>query len=47
VAAKNAKDKTELSVRRAAVINMTSILGSITENNDGGFYPYRCSKVGL
>ncbi|GAB1867659.1 C-factor [Camponotus japonicus] len=47
VAAKNAKDKTELSVRRAAVINMTSILGSITENNDGGFYPYRCSKAAL
>ncbi|CAL1683939.1 unnamed protein product [Lasius platythorax] len=46
-AAKNAKDKTELSVRRAAVINMTSILGSIAENNDGGFYPYRCSKAAL
>ncbi|XP_072762816.1 C-signal [Anoplolepis gracilipes] len=47
VAAKNVKDKTELSVRRAAVINMTSILGSIAENNDGGFYPYRCSKTAL
>ncbi|XP_050454679.1 C-factor [Cataglyphis hispanica] len=47
VAAKNAKDKTELSIRRAAIINMTSILGSIVENNDGGFYPYRCSKAAL
>lgn len=46
-AAKNAKDKTELSIRKAAVINMTSILGSIAENNDGGFYPYRCSKAAL
>jgi len=26
---------------------MTSILGSIAENGDGGFYPYRCSKVKL
>ncbi|XP_011708195.1 PREDICTED: uncharacterized oxidoreductase C663.09c isoform X1 [Wasmannia auropunctata] len=46
-AAKNSEDKTGLSVRRAAVINMTSVLGSIAENNDGGFYPYRCSKAAL
>ncbi|XP_029161578.1 uncharacterized protein LOC114933256 isoform X3 [Nylanderia fulva] len=46
-ATKHAKDKAELSVRKAAVINMTSILGSIAENNDGGFYPYRCSKAAL
>ncbi|XP_071557992.1 C-signal [Temnothorax nylanderi] len=46
-AAKNSEDKTGLSVRKAAVINMTSILGSIAENNDGGFYPYRCSKAAL
>jgi len=46
-AAKNSEDKTRLSVRKAAVINMTSILGSIAENNDGGFYPYRCSKAAL
>lgn len=44
-AASNAADKTGLSVKRAAIINMTSILGSIAENTDGGFYPYRCSKV--
>ncbi|KAL6264904.1 hypothetical protein P5V15_004998 [Pogonomyrmex californicus] len=45
-AAKKSEDKT-LSVKRAAVINMTSVLGSITKNNDGGFYPYRCSKAAL
>jgi len=44
-AAKKTEGTTELSVKRAAVINMTSVLGSIAENNDGGFYPYRCSKV--
>lgn len=38
------KDK-PLGVLRAAVVNITSILGSITENNTGGYYPYRCSKV--
>ncbi|XP_012539756.1 C-factor [Monomorium pharaonis] len=46
-AAENSKEKTGLSVERAAVINMTSIIGSIAENNDGGFYPYRCSKAAL
>ncbi|XP_011168540.1 C-factor [Solenopsis invicta] len=46
-AAKNSEVKTGLSVKKAAVINMTSILGSIAENNDGGFYPYRCSKAAL
>ncbi|XP_066594546.1 C-signal [Prorops nasuta] len=36
-----------LSIEKAAVINMTSVLGSITENETGGFYPYRCSKAAL
>jgi NAD(P)-dependent dehydrogenase (short-subunit alcohol dehydrogenase family) len=34
-----------LGVSKAAVINISSILGSIETNKDGGFYPYRCSKV--
>ncbi|XP_015606759.1 uncharacterized protein LOC107273264 isoform X2 [Cephus cinctus] len=46
-AASNATDKKSMSVERAAIINMTSILGSITENDQGGFYPYRCSKAAL
>lgn len=37
----------EMSVNRAAVINITSLLGSIEKNEEGGFYPYRCSKSAL
>nr|AEE63240.1 unknown [Dendroctonus ponderosae] len=33
--------------KKAAVINMTSILGSIALNSDGGLYPYRCSKAAI
>ena len=36
----------ELSVRRAAVINISSTLGSVHNNTQGGLYPYRASKVG-
>lgn len=36
-----------LAVKRAAVINMSSVLGSIAGNEQGGLYPYRASKVSL
>ncbi|XP_011311995.1 uncharacterized oxidoreductase C663.06c [Fopius arisanus] len=44
---KAASGKQGMGVQRAAVINMTSIIGSIQDNNMGGFYPYRCSKTAL
>ncbi|KAK8372544.1 hypothetical protein O3P69_019970, partial [Scylla paramamosain] len=33
-----------LSVKRAAIINISSVLGSIEKNDKGGIYPYRASK---
>ncbi|KAJ1531073.1 hypothetical protein ONE63_005900 [Megalurothrips usitatus] len=33
--------------RRAVIVNMSSVLGSIAQNNQGGFYPYRASKSAL
>ncbi|KAI4490203.1 hypothetical protein M0802_010837 [Mischocyttarus mexicanus] len=47
IASKNNEIEKDMSINRAAVINMTSILGSIAENNQGGFYSYRCSKAAL
>ncbi|XP_017790891.1 PREDICTED: C-factor isoform X2 [Habropoda laboriosa] len=46
-ASNNFEDKSKMNIHRSAVINMTSMLGSITDNNQGGFYPYRCSKAAL
>lgn len=37
----------DLSVQRAAIINISSILGSIQNNDQGGLYPYRASKAAL
>ncbi|XP_014368140.2 C-factor [Papilio machaon] len=36
-----------VGANRAAIINMSSVLGSIAQNDQGGFYPYRCSKAAL
>lgn len=36
-----------MGISKAAVVNMSSILGSISGNLDGGYYPYRCSKVNI
>lgn len=44
-AAKNSEEKSKMSIHRSAIINMSSVLGSICENNQGGQYSYRCSKV--
>ncbi|XP_031843559.1 SDR family oxidoreductase sniffer [Nomia melanderi] len=46
-AANNYEDKTKMNVNRSAIINMSSVLGSIADNTSGGFYPYRCSKAAL
>ncbi|XP_015177609.1 PREDICTED: C-factor [Polistes dominula] len=47
IASKNNEIEKNMSINRAAIINMTSILGSITQNDQGGFYSYRCSKAAL
>ncbi|KAL4714119.1 hypothetical protein ACJJTC_008473 [Scirpophaga incertulas] len=45
--ASEANNSAPMGSDRAVVINMSSILGSITQNDQGGFYPYRCSKAAL
>ncbi|XP_022907773.1 C-signal [Onthophagus taurus] len=36
-----------MGVEKCAIINMSSVLGSVDNNQDGGLYPYRCSKAAL
>ncbi|XP_062592212.1 C-signal-like [Saccostrea cucullata] len=38
---------TPVSCSKAAIVNISSILGSITENRSGGMYGYRPSKAAL
>lgn len=42
---KAAAGKSGFGINRAVVINMSSMVASITENTMGGMYAYRCSKV--
>lgn len=45
---KSSKNSTlPMGVQRAAIINMSSMLGSVELNTTGGLYPYRCSKSAL
>jgi len=39
------KNKSVTGMKKAVIVNISSILGSISLNDQGGFYPYRTSKV--
>ncbi|XP_058975032.1 C-signal isoform X2 [Musca domestica] len=45
--ASKSQESLDLSVQRAAIINMSSMLGSIEMNETGGLYAYRTSKAAL
>jgi len=39
--------KVSSATRKTAVVNITSMIGSIEDNTSGGLYPYRTSKTAL
>lgn len=39
------KNISSTGVNKAVIVNISSVLGSISQNDQGGFYPYRTSKV--
>ncbi|XP_008476940.1 uncharacterized oxidoreductase C24B10.20-like [Diaphorina citri] len=43
--ASEANSAAPLGSSRAAIVNVSSIMGSIEDNTQGGFHPYRCSKA--
>ena len=43
----NLKEGVSHSNQSSLVVNISSILGSIAENTQGGLYPYRSSKAGV
>jgi len=43
----NLKKGVSHSNNPSLIVNMSSILGSVAENSQGGLYPYRSSKAGL
>lgn len=45
--ASDANKAAPLGVQRAVIVNMSSILGSVTLNTDGSLYHYRLTKSGL
>lgn len=45
--ASDANKSAPLGVQRAAIVNMSSILGSIQSNKEGSLYHYRVTKSGL
>ncbi|XP_061386563.1 C-signal [Musca vetustissima] len=45
--ASKANESLDLGVQRAAIINMSSMLGSMELNETGGLYAYRTSKAAL
>lgn len=45
--ASNHNSKLPMSITKASIINMSSILGSIDANVEGGLYGYRTTKSGL